>query len=344
MAYIRGMKLTTEDIKLRIAKALAEADSEDDPARYQERMTGVLKWCVENIDHLDEGAQHYLDGVLEKINTEARRIVGELPDGVETRGISRELAKIDRQHVDSKKLVASLADDSQLGPVVDRARQEFEPLLQIVLDLLFDASQRIHEGIAPFAMLALGFRAVDDLVAGLHLAQHGYANQAVSHVRTVLEILDKIDLFHSQPKWAELWMDGTEREIEKELGPSSVRKKLGRRKYDPLYSFFSSIGAHAAFRGLPTRMIVRKDEVADAAAGDRKQIKTWVGGTPLEGQIVMANSMCVYATAVLLSKVAGVFEEHLHQEETGRVLDDAAESFTAFINEYFVGWGDGGGS
>lgn len=139
-------------------------------------------------------------------------------------------------------------------PIIAAARATFTTILQHLLDVLFDVTRHSYEGVANFGKIGLFYWTVDELLAAFHLAQRGLTSQSYAHVRTVFEIRDKIELFEQQPKWAELWVKGTEQEVWKELRPAEVRKKLGEPKYDPIYSFFSELGVHGSFRGLQARV------------------------------------------------------------------------------------------
>ncbi len=82
--------------------------------------------------------------------------------------------------------------------------------LQILLDVLFDATRRTQKGTADFAKVSLSYWAVDEVLVALHLACRGFSNQAYAHIRTAFEMRDKIELFHGAPEWADLWCSGIE--------------------------------------------------------------------------------------------------------------------------------------
>jgi hypothetical protein len=45
---------------------------------------------------------------------------------------------------------------------------------------------------------------IDELVTAFHLAQHGFANQAYTHTRTVFESLNLVELFVKDASFADL--------------------------------------------------------------------------------------------------------------------------------------------
>jgi hypothetical protein len=107
-----------------------------------------------------------------------------------------------------------------------------EPLLR----LLGQAEQQ-GSGMAHFAVRHLIARAMSDLIASVHLILHGYLNQGYGTLRTAYEALDIVDLLATGEEEAAKWMF-TEKGYA-EFSPSAVRKRLGRPKFDEIYSKLS---------------------------------------------------------------------------------------------------------
>jgi hypothetical protein len=78
--------------------------------------------------------------------------------------------------------------------------------------------------------------------------------QSYNHLRTVHDLLDKAELFFHHPKWADVWGGSDKQKILTELSPGSVRKKLGRPKFDPIYGFSTELGTHGTFESLRKRV------------------------------------------------------------------------------------------
>ena len=105
------------------------------------------------------------------------------------------------------------------------------------------------------------FSCVHELVVCFHLAQHGYINQAYTHIRTVFESLNRVELFVRDESYASLWCSDDERTKKRELSPVAVRSKLGV-KGDPLYAFFSAHGPHVTWEYVQSKS-ARKREASE---------------------------------------------------------------------------------
>jgi hypothetical protein len=92
----------------------------------------------------------------------------------------------------------------------------------------FCTTQRriLRKGPAKIAILGLLYWLFDELTVAQYLARRNYSTLAYTHLRSVMEILDKIELFTMKPETAELWASGNEREIRKKLSPPHVMEML----------------------------------------------------------------------------------------------------------------------
>ena len=173
---------------------------------------------------------------------------------------------------------------------------------------------------AGFAKISLFYLCIDELLTAFHLTQHAFVNQAYSHIRSIFENLDKIDLFHQQPEWAEIWAsDNPEdrKKVRTELNPSKVRKKLGRDTFDPIYGMFSELGPHGTFRGIKSRSArkVRENE-------KNPEIHLWIAGCPFEHNYIWLCSFLLYTIIKMLLKITDVYAEYLNEEEIAKILDE----------------------
>jgi hypothetical protein len=317
------------------AKLFDLMSSVDTPVALQEKLAEFMAYSIENYEHLDAEAKVSIDRTLEELRNQAKNAIEQMPDGSQKREFERIVGAVEGKHFKAENLLAALETPSELKlEIVPAARAAFMEVLQRILDFLFDTSRRIHQGFDVFAIVGLFYWAVDELLAGFHLAQRGFANQCYTHVRTVDEILDKIQLFHQQPKWTALWVTGSESEVWKELRPAAVRKKLGQPKHDPIYSFFSSLGPHGTFRGLQARTAM----AAQANHDGSRMLRIWVGGTPQIHHIVWANTMCVYCAMRALVKCAATLEKWLDHEEVLSVYQSVVGTTKRFLLDHYVGW------
>jgi hypothetical protein len=328
------MKISLSNLKERLKELLAGVDLSNQSTVIA-TISEFLQFSFENYDSLDDEAKGYVDRAFETLRRNAQVAVDALPEGVEKRQALRHIGLAEGAHFRAGDLLGVLESPTQIQhSIVPAARETFVQLLQHILDVLFDVSQHSHKGVAKFAKIGLFFWIVDELLVAFHLSQRAFTNQSYTHVRTVLEILDKIELFDKQPEWAELWVKGEEKDLLRELSPSAVRKKLGEPKHDPIYSFFSQLGPHGTFVGLQARGY-RYRQPPDESA---KHFRIWVGGSPMVHHIVWTNSYCVHMALATLMKSIKVFEDSLNTGEMTRVMDSATELVVRFYKEQYVVW------
>lgn len=330
------MKITMTDLHNKLSEFLRDVNPADANA-FTTRFSEFYQFALDNYENLDDEAKARVDKVSVAVRQQAKAAVEAMPEGPLRRQGARLLAIAEGSHFRAEDLLKILEVPPQdYHAVLKPARELSVQLLQHILDVMYDVSRHSHEGPASFAKIGLFFWAVDELLVALHLAQRAFTNQAYSHIRTVFEILDKVELFHVQPKWAQLWVGGDDRKAWNELKPSEVRKKLGEPKFDPMYGFFSEVGAHGTFKGLQARggRRPRRDPAT------RPGFTLWIGGCPMEHHIVWSNSMCVYAVLKTLVKAVGVFEQYLNTEEAANILDSRADDWAKFFAEHLVRWAE----
>jgi len=328
------MTITLAQLKGQLQQLFVESDTAN-ASQLQAKFWEFMQYSIEHYDVLDEEAKSHIDRVFRELQKAAKTVADALPDGPEKRQMMRQLSLAGGGHFLAENLIAILESPTQhVHPILAAARQAFAQLLQKTLDVLFDATQHTYEGPADFAKIGLCYWAVDELLSAFRLAQCAFTNQSYAHIRTCGEILDLIELFGKQPKWAKLWTTGNDKEVWKNLRPAAVRKKLGAPKKDPMYSFLSEHGSHGTFRGLQARSL----RVDRNDAKERKSFKIWVGGSPMVHHIVWTNSLCVYTALQLLAKCVSAFSQYLNADEIEGVLETSGEITGQFFREHYVGW------
>lgn len=158
-----------------------------------------------------------------------------------------------------------------------------------------------------------------------------FVTQTYGHVRTVYDLLEKVELLFKQPKWAEVWAGDDKKKILKELSPGSVREKLGKPRFDVAYSFLSEIGSHGTFEGVRRRVVQKRKP------NKRPEVGIWLGGVPWDNEVVVSVSFCIFAVISTLIIAIGAFENRLHSEEAFEILKARSSEAVAFLQEHFVG-------
>lgn len=215
---------------------------------------------------------------------------------------------------------------------LDDAKVILQKYLPELLRFLAESSKE-KAGLAEFVKLNLLYLCIDELIAAFHLARHFFNNQAFSHIRSVVENLDKVELFLQQPKWAELWAnDDPEQEKTKrrEFMPSSVRKKLGKESYDPIYGMFSELGPHGTFSGVGWRTALDIQE----STWDQFVYNIWIGGSPHDTKSSFTTSNVLYAFLAVLEKVVKTYFPT--DEKCLSIYQEAQREIVSYTKKHFV--------
>lgn len=244
-------------------------------------------------------------------------------------------ARIKERHWNVEQFLQALNKPPTTNiPVLLHAREFFVKYLQSVLDFMFDVSKKTLKGESEFAQFSLTYLCVNEFMCAFHLLEHHYATQAYTHIRTVYEILDKIELFYKQPKWAELWASDDEKRKIAELSPSAVRKKLGKPKYDSIYAFFSSLGPHGTFRSVQTTGGMRKER----SEKGNPRITLWIGGTKFEHHLIGATMSISHTLKLLLFEIIKIYANDINIDESKEVMNSAIKDYKELLVKYFIPW------
>jgi hypothetical protein len=332
--------MNLEEIKTKAAEYLSEGFR--DPSQFSTKLGEFLIYSFGEYENMDADAKAYADRVHEGIIGMFADGIERLPDGIQRRELLRLIASAQGKHFKAENLAKSLSAAPEYQyPIIQKAEPVFFGILQQLLDVLHDATNGSHSGVARFSAVSLFFLNVDELLVAFHLAQRKYSTQSFSHARNIYENLNKIELFHKEPKWADIWASEDQKAIYRELRPLAVREKLGKPKFDPVYSFFSEVGTHGTFRGVQGR--VAKRETKDTGEPVQIGVRVWVGGVPREDQLVISVSACIFAVVSCLVLATEVFIERLNEEEVLHILQAAVDRSADFLKEHFVGWADARG-
>lgn len=326
--------ITKEDLRKRLEQSLKTVQPGDLKA-IEQKMFEHLTFMLQKYDDLTPDAQEMADSMMEITQKHIGEALQKLPD-------SKQKWVLKRLHAGSlgkRWLVVEMMKVLEAPPELKEDnskefRKIFVARLQNITDFLFDIYQNSLRGPAPFGQISLLGMCVDELLVILHLAQHYYINQAYSHVRTVVEHIDKIELFRIKPKWAEVWCGDDRERVRKELSPSQVRKKLGNPKYDPIYGWFSSLGPHGTFQAVQTKTF-RKVELSSKG---NPQIHQWFGGCPAEHNIVFLNAYALYTVHHVLLQLVRSFAQFLNDEEVKEVLKQSRNDTKEYLEHHFLPW------
>jgi hypothetical protein len=293
----------------------------------------LFAWLTANDNNMDPAAKKYSKQFFDTFFKLAEKSASAMTESPEKRKAIR-LAKsgLD-QHQSAKQLLQGL-ESSPLKP--DQVLNDWSEIVlkstQVILDLLFDVVQVKQQGKVRVVTIALFYSCIDELTAAHALARHSYFAQANSHLRTVIETLDKIELFVKDSKWVDLWSSGDGKAIWKELRPKQVRLKLGKDGEDPLYSHLSGSGSHPTFRSFQDRAVNRIGEDGTKIA------HIFVAGTKLEHVRMFYFSLALTVINLVISRLLACYSSMLNEEEVIGFLKESIGSFKKFNETHFLPW------
>ena len=299
----------------------------------------AFSFLAKNYLNLTKEMQEIADKIIDGFIEGAGSIIKEAPDTTETRQAKRLLRSLKNELPSASGLIIAMESKAEIeDPILKETRDLFEKYFQRYLDFLYDITvEESHRGKASFAKLSMLFSCIDELVVCFHLAQHGCINQAYTHIRTVLESLNKVELFIRDESYAELWCSDDEKGKKRELSPVAVRTKLGV-KDDPLYAFFSAHGPHVTWEYVQSR------SASKPKASEKKnpEIVFFIGGTKLLVHILWANVGCIMALFTTLIHLGKAFPGRVHDRDFPEIVEGFLKEFREYIKRYVEFFKKGG--
>lgn len=292
----------------------------------------LFQFLLKNYSNLDAEMKVLTDKIMDECKKAPfEDILKKAPDNVETRKARRLFRVIKHELPSASGLVLALESKSIiLEPVILETKRLFEEHFQHFLDYLYEVSyEDSHSGHPSFAKLSMLFSIVDELLAAFHMAQHAYINQAYSHIRTVFESINLIELFIQDETYAELWFSSNEQAKKKKLTPVAVRIALGIKE-DPLYKFFSVHGTHVTKYYVQSRSSMSKK----LSNKGNPQIRFSIGGTRDIPHQLWANVGCVLALAVALIQLGKSFPTRVHNQDFQNMIITFTKDFIEYLNSY----------
>jgi hypothetical protein len=254
----------------------------------------------------------------------------EAPDGADVRKMKRIVALGRKKHFEAKKFIEYFPTIMHKeDPLVDEAVLVLGRTLQCLVDILHDATQDSQEGPANIAILGLSYWLFDELTVAQYLARRNYSTLAYTHLRSVMEILDKIELFTKKPEAAELWASGNEHEIWKKLSPPRVRELLGRDSLDPVYKYFSEEGSHATFTAMRPRLRKQSD-----ISGEIPKIAIMIGGMKDSARQMSILIYCIQLGGQAIVMTERAFSDRLHDLDITNMVTELTADTNRFYGHF----------
>ncbi len=280
----------------------------------------------------DDDARKMVSDMGDILSEQLEKSANCMGDGKAKRQISRELSKINGGHFDFSNVIKFLSNPASDTVTINLETEKlFTGVGQNIIDFLYDVSKNSLKR-EKFFIVTLYYSAVDELLVAFHLAQRGFTAQSFHHSRTVLEIINLIKLFENDNKWVYLWLGDDEEMKRKEFSPSSVRKKLGKPGFDPVYGMLSEMGTHATFNYTKPKSILRMDNLKDISA------TITLGGNKSSSDYVWTNTACLHSTMMLFSRLTSSFSCYLIEEEVIEIVDKLFNEYKKYLSGDFILW------
>lgn len=317
------MPVSKNDLMMLASRTIGNtSDSRSFPHKYLE----FLDFVASHESDLTTEARQYAESIWQSLMDSWGQAVDKKPESVEKRKAKRMIAFAAGKHLNAKRCLDKLTySTSEQAKSTNELQALFLQLVQSTLDMLHDLTQNELNGVARAAIAILLYWAVDELLVAFHLARCTFCTQANAHARTVVEILDKVDLFYQQPQWAEIWASGDEAKAWKDLRPGEVRKKLGKVDRDPFFSHLSKHGTHATFTGAQRRTRTEKNN------SPTPHIGISVGGVRRNEEQTFSKMGCIVAAGCAVLKAATVLSSSLHVDEVSQMTHDAKVKINDFL-------------
>lgn len=290
-----------------------------------------VQWLAANEVNLSSEALEYFDQILINFSKVAEKNIENMPESPEKRRAIRTAASIGGTHFKADGLLRGLEKEPKdPDPTLTEWSAVILKIHQTILDLLFDVTLMSKRQKQPIVFIGMSYACIDELTAALHLARHHYYAQASSHLRTVLESFERMELFAKHPEFIEIWAGDDKAKILKELKPSAVRKKLGRPSFDPLYGFLSEQGTHPTFEMFKGR--------TGRGPSDDGTARVFVAGTPFVHVRIIHFSLALIVGNLVIGKIASLFEGIYNREECASLILERSKEVKAFLERHFVPW------
>jgi hypothetical protein len=303
-----------------------------DPNHFAQHLKSFFEACTEHYDQATDEGKAFVEERVRRTGSVFEQLIRKAPDGVENRKSLRTLSVLQNKHFQAKDLFETFAEPAATTDAwLNEATAVLTRTVQSLMDLLHDATRGSANGAAQLANRGLLYWLIDEVTAAQFLARQSHATLAYPHLRSMMEIIDKVQLFTKSPEEADLWASGDEQKIWKKLSPPRVREKLGKSNFDPTYRYFSEQGSHSTFTAMQSR--VRK---APSTSEQGISIAIIIGG--IEDRPRQANILlyAILLTNVAIARAAFAFIDRLNSEEVVQIIMASSDDLFLFAEKLFA--------
>jgi len=317
-------------------------EGKTDLADISKAIVKQMQFATAHTSELDPEAKVMVDEQfkqMEQITDEAvAKMKEQEPDSKSKRELIRAHRKAKGSHFEIQHLIQQL--EQSPGPDNELAQDThatFNSATQLLLDYLCDITEnRLTGGGQTLAQLGLFYSAIEEAYIALHLADHSFAPQSMSHTRHVLESADLITLFQKDHSYLNYWTSADYKD-QRKVSPARVREALGENAFDPAYGLLSEIGSHSSFKYVQTKMKreVKEGEKEMPGEGEVMNVRINLGGTSDSFHTLQAYVACVASVLKVLKRVVDVYGQYLLKSEVEKELTEVVEKHKVFMEKHY---------
>ncbi len=293
-------------------------------------------YVLTNYDKLTTEAQKKVDELQEIMVKHMDDFASKLPESLDKRKLMRLSRGAKGRRLFAKSYVKNLEDPIKSPPKLHlKVGDLFIEHLQIIMDFYQDILENgTMKGVDTFCKLSLLAVSIDELLVAFHLSQRNFGGQALSHIRTIYEALDLVDLFNREPKWTELWTSGKPwQEVWNELSPGKVRSKLGKDNvFKEIYSLMSVLGAHPSFE----MMRARCNKAAKPSEDGNPKILVKIGVSPSSKEAIFAHFFLLLSVIMVMATEIMSFGNRLNSKESESAMLKCCMDYADLYDNYLV--------
>jgi len=306
----------------------------NDPGTFFKAIMEHLAFSLSNYDHLSPEAKERTNALTSSILLSLEEQAASMPDTVEIRQWRRSIRNAKGERLTAGHFIQSLEGPvAKLPALYQKSAALFEKHLQVILDFLQDIMEHTLSGPAEFCKVGLIGVCVDELLAAQHLARHSYAGQVMSHLRTVQEALDLIELFNKDPQAVDLWTsDQSWQEVWTKLKPGKVRGALDKDPvFGKIYGLFSNVGSHPSFE-----MVRNRSRNEGKSNQGNPKIVLMLGGTPGTREAIFGHIFLAMSLVMLLVQISNTCHRYLNEKEVVGSLQNLISEFTDLVVDNLI--------
>lgn len=256
--------------------------------------------------------------------------VAKMDDSIERRELNRSIRKLNGEHHNFLEIYNSIAIDREnKDSIIIKSKDFIHHDMQIILDLMSDVvscgkTVTYNESLK----LSLYYYIIEELTVVIYLLEHHFVNQSYTHLRSVFETLDLIELFEKDESLIELWKDNSsDEEIQKKkrntFMPNKVREVIGKKDsiYEEIYWTLCEIGTHTTFKNIQTRTCL----TLTSKENENNRFSIKLGGIPFKEDIFLCNSMLLQTISFVILSITNSYADYFLKEEIEKILDKMVE-------------------